>query len=163
MLGLGLIGQLAARLAMATGCDVAGIDPAGLRGQPQPMPASWPWTSLGTRPRIRSSVGPAGGSGRRARVRRRQVARADVPGARPVPRPGRCGDGGRRGHADPPYPVLRAGDLTAVARSYGPGRYEPSYEAWGVDYPAGQVRWTEGRNQEAVSTCSPLAGSGCPT
>ena len=36
------------------------------------------------------------------------------------------------------------------ARSYGPGRYEPSYEAWGVDYPAGQVRWTEGRNQEAV-------------
>jgi hypothetical protein len=36
------------------------------------------------------------------------------------------------------------------ARSYGPGRYEPSYEDWGVDYPAGQVRWTEGRNQEAV-------------
>src|SRR5450755_2409616 len=36
------------------------------------------------------------------------------------------------------------------ARSYGPGRYEQSYEAWGVDYPAGQVRWTEGRNFEAV-------------
>jgi predicted dehydrogenase len=36
------------------------------------------------------------------------------------------------------------------ARSYGPGRYDPSYEAWGVDYPAGQVRWTEGRNLEAV-------------
>ena len=36
------------------------------------------------------------------------------------------------------------------ARSYGPGRYDPSYEAWGVDYPAGQVRWTEGRNYEAV-------------
>jgi len=36
------------------------------------------------------------------------------------------------------------------ARSYGPGRYEPSYEMWGVDYPVGQVRWTEGRNQEAV-------------
>jgi hypothetical protein len=36
------------------------------------------------------------------------------------------------------------------ARSYGPGRYEPSYEAWGVDYPVGHVRWTEGRNQEAV-------------
>ncbi len=28
MVGLGLIGQLAARLAMAAGCDVAGIDPA---------------------------------------------------------------------------------------------------------------------------------------
>jgi threonine dehydrogenase-like Zn-dependent dehydrogenase len=36
------------------------------------------------------------------------------------------------------------------ARSYGPGRYEASYEGWGVDYPAGQVRWTEGRNLEAV-------------
>ena len=36
------------------------------------------------------------------------------------------------------------------ARSYGPGRYDPSYEAWGVDYPAGHVRWTEGRNFEAV-------------
>jgi predicted dehydrogenase len=36
-----------------------------------------------------------------------------------------------------------------VARSYGPGRYERAYEDWGIDYPAGQVRWTEGRNQEA--------------
>ena len=36
------------------------------------------------------------------------------------------------------------------ARSYGPGRYDPSYEAWGVDYPEGHVRWTEGRNFEAV-------------
>ena len=37
-----------------------------------------------------------------------------------------------------------------VARSYGPGRYERSYEDWAVDYPAGQVRWTEGRNIEAA-------------
>src|SRR6201999_3119774 len=36
------------------------------------------------------------------------------------------------------------------ARSYGPGRYERAYEEWGVDYPAGQVRWSEGRNFEAV-------------
>ena len=28
IIGLGLVGQLAARLAMASGCDVAGIDPA---------------------------------------------------------------------------------------------------------------------------------------
>lgn len=33
-----------------------------------------------------------------------------------------------------------------VSRSYGPGRYDPSYEEGGVDYPAGYVRWTEGRN-----------------
>ena len=36
------------------------------------------------------------------------------------------------------------------ARSYGPGRYDRTYEEWGVDYPIGHVRWTEGRNLEAV-------------
>ena len=33
-----------------------------------------------------------------------------------------------------------------VSRSYGPGRYDPAYEEHGVDYPPGYVRWTEGRN-----------------
>ena len=37
-----------------------------------------------------------------------------------------------------------------VSRSYGPGRYDPSYEEAGIDYPAGYVRWTEGRNLQAV-------------
>jgi predicted dehydrogenase len=36
------------------------------------------------------------------------------------------------------------------ARSYGPGRYERGYEEHGVDYPVGQIRWSEGRNFEAV-------------
>jgi predicted dehydrogenase/threonine dehydrogenase-like Zn-dependent dehydrogenase/REP element-mobilizing transposase RayT len=35
------------------------------------------------------------------------------------------------------------------SRSYGPGRYDPSYEWGGVDYPLGHVRWTENRNFEA--------------
>jgi predicted dehydrogenase len=37
-----------------------------------------------------------------------------------------------------------------VSCSYGPGRYDPSYEAAGNDYPIGFVRWTEQRNFEAV-------------
>ena len=37
-----------------------------------------------------------------------------------------------------------------VSRSYGPGRYDPHYEEGGNDYPAGYVRWTEGRNLEEV-------------
>lgn len=37
-----------------------------------------------------------------------------------------------------------------VSRSYGPGRYDPTYEDLGIDYPAGYVRWTEGRNLEEV-------------
>lgn len=36
------------------------------------------------------------------------------------------------------------------SRSYGPGRYDPSYEENGKDYPLGYVRWTEGRNFEAI-------------
>jgi predicted dehydrogenase/threonine dehydrogenase-like Zn-dependent dehydrogenase len=32
------------------------------------------------------------------------------------------------------------------SRSYGPGRYDDTYEIAGVDYPAGYVRWTERRN-----------------
>ncbi len=34
------------------------------------------------------------------------------------------------------------------SRSYGPGRYDPSYELEGRDYPIGYVRWTERRNLE---------------
>lgn len=37
-----------------------------------------------------------------------------------------------------------------VSCSYGPGRYDPTYENMGVDYPFGFVRWTEQRNFEAV-------------
>ncbi len=32
------------------------------------------------------------------------------------------------------------------SRSYGPGRYDASYEWGGNDYPLGHVRWTENRN-----------------
>jgi polar amino acid transport system substrate-binding protein len=38
----------------------------------------------------------------------------------------------------------------SVSCSYGPGRYDPLYEEGGLDYPYGFVRWTEGRNMEAV-------------
>lgn len=37
-----------------------------------------------------------------------------------------------------------------VSCSYGPGRYDPTYEQDGQDYPIGFVRWTEQRNFEAV-------------
>jgi predicted dehydrogenase/threonine dehydrogenase-like Zn-dependent dehydrogenase len=36
-----------------------------------------------------------------------------------------------------------------LSRSYGPGRYDPEYEAKGIDYPASYVRWTENRNMQA--------------
>ena len=37
-----------------------------------------------------------------------------------------------------------------ISRSYGPGRYDFQYEEAGQDYPYGYIRWTEGRNLEAI-------------
>lgn len=45
-----------------------------------------------------------------------------------------------------------------VSCSYGPGRYDQAYEQGGQDYPVGYVRWTEGRNFEAV--LGAMAGGG---
>src|SRR5207244_1132624 len=36
-----------------------------------------------------------------------------------------------------------------LSRSYGPGRYDRTYEERGIDYPIGYVRWTERRNLQA--------------
>ncbi len=38
----------------------------------------------------------------------------------------------------------------AFSRSYGPGRYDATYEEGGIDYPIGYVRWTERRNIQEV-------------
>ena len=35
-----------------------------------------------------------------------------------------------------------------MARAYGPGSYDPTYEKQGRDYPFAYVRWTENRNME---------------
>jgi predicted dehydrogenase len=33
-----------------------------------------------------------------------------------------------------------------ISTSYGPGRYDPTYEEHGLDYPVDYVRWTQNRN-----------------
>ena len=48
---------------------------------------------------------------------------------------------------DLPWTEYYAKELEVrFSRSYGPGRYDPTYEEDGVDYPIGHVRWTERRN-----------------
>jgi predicted dehydrogenase len=52
---------------------------------------------------------------------------------------------------DLPRKVYYEKELAFInSRSYGPGRYDPAYEEGGQDYPIGFVRWTEGRNLQAV-------------
>jgi predicted dehydrogenase/threonine dehydrogenase-like Zn-dependent dehydrogenase len=149
--GLGLVGQLAARLALAAGCDVAGIDPAPHARSAAAGSGLLALDELGdaTTGRI---LDWSRGRGADA-VLVCAASKSSVPVSRA---PALCRDRA---------PVVIVGDTgldldrtpfyekelsLRFARSYGPGRYDASYEAWGVDYPAGQVRWTEGRNFEAV-------------
>jgi predicted dehydrogenase len=151
VIGLGLVGQLAARLAMAAGCDVAGIDPAEYARATAAQSGVVALAECGA---VTTDQVLAWSRGRGADA---VLVCAASPSSGPVTRvPALCrdraavvivGDVGLRLQRTPFY--QRELSLR-FARSYGPGRYEPSYEAWGVDYPAGQVRWTEGRNFEAV-------------
>ena len=151
VLGLGLIGQLAARLAMASGSDVAGIDPDAFARE----------TAAATGVLALEEAGDATTDQVLSWSRGRGADAVLVCAAGQSPQPMSRAPALCRDRAavvmvgDVGMPPRRASyyerEISLLfARSYGPGRYEPSYEAWGVDYPAGQVRWTEGRNQEAV-------------
>lgn len=151
VVGLGLVGQLAARLAMAAGCDVAGIDPDGCARQ---AAAGAGVLALGEDGDATTGQVRAWSRGRGADA---VLVCAATRSAGPVARtPALCRDRaaivvvGDVGLELSRAPFYQAELSLLFARSYGPGRYEPAYEQQGVDYPAGQVRWTEGRNAEAV-------------
>ena len=151
VIGLGLIGQLATRLALAAGCDVAGIDPAQY---PREVAARSGVLALDDLGEATTDQVHAWSRGRGAdTVLLCAASRSSLPLSRA---PALCRDRasivvvGDVGMQVPRAAFYERELSLLFARSYGPGRYEPSYETWGVDYPAGQVRWTEGRNQEAV-------------
>src|SRR6185503_12354049 len=61
-------------------------------------------------------------------------------------------------HADLAWKIFYEKELEVrYSRSYGPGRYDPSYEWGGSDYPIGYVRWTEQRN---FQSCLDLMAKG---
>jgi predicted dehydrogenase/threonine dehydrogenase-like Zn-dependent dehydrogenase len=48
-----------------------------------------------------------------------------------------------------PWPEMYIKEVRLLmARAYGPGSYDASYEKQGRDYPFGYVRWTENRNMQ---------------
>ena len=151
IIGLGLIGQLAARLAIASGCEAAGIDPAAMPRQIAQQSGVLALDECGE-PTTEELLTWSRGRGADAVLVCAASSSSEV--IRRVP--ALCRDRAA---------VVVVGDVALqlnrtafyerelslrFARSYGPGRYDPSYEAWGVDYPEGHVRWTEGRNFEAV-------------
>ena len=151
VIGLGLVGQLAGRLAMAAGCEVAGIDPSGHARIIAAQSGILALDELGT-PTTDRVLAWSRGRGADA-----VLVCAASSSSSPVTRaPALCRDraaivivGDVGLHLDR-TPFYERELSVRFARSYGPGRYDSSYEAWGVDYPAGHVRWTEGRNFEAI-------------
>jgi predicted dehydrogenase/threonine dehydrogenase-like Zn-dependent dehydrogenase len=143
VVGMGLVGQLAARIAHAAGCEVVGIDLEEWRLEI----AQQAGVLQLSRPRHRISAedfdtcdavlvtaaapqssDPTSLATDLARERGRIVIVGDV----------RLELDRRR---------LYAKELEVrLARSYGPGRYDHEYEQRGLDYPIGYVRWTERRN-----------------
>jgi len=150
VIGLGLLGQLTTRLALASGLRVVGID---VRDWPARLAEASGALGL---VEAGADTEAAVAEFTRGRGVDAVIITAATPSSEPVARATRIlrdrgrvvvvGDVGLQLDRRPFY----EGELDLrFARSYGPGRYDRSYEEWGVDYPIGYVRWTEARNIEA--------------
>jgi predicted dehydrogenase len=145
VVGLGLIGQLAARIALAAGCRVAGFDVepgavelASAGGVEAFSPADADRVSRWEGAADAVLVCAATSSSDPMRL---AAALARDRGSVVI-----IGDVGMDLDRGPLY--AKELDLR-MSRSYGPGRYDPTYELHGIDYPVGHVRWTEQRNMAA--------------
>ncbi len=148
VIGLGLLGQLTIRIALAAGCRVLGIDldPERVRMAAQPGVVAVPRSEA-----LSHALTFSRGRGVDA-----VLICADTPSNDPIELAGEIARDRARVVAlgavglHIPRKTYFAKELTfLVSRSYGPGRYDPAYEEQGRDYPIGYVRWTEGRNLEA--------------
>lgn len=151
VVGLGLVGQLLAQLLRASGVAVLGVDPSEERCR------------LAERLGVRMAVAADGMAARTALQAMTSGVGADcvfLTAASNSNGPlemavdlarerGRVVVVGKT-KLDLPYvDCFRKEVEVRFSRSYGPGRYDPSYEVHGIDYPIDYVRWTERRNLSA--------------
>jgi predicted dehydrogenase/threonine dehydrogenase-like Zn-dependent dehydrogenase len=151
VIGLGLVGQLLVQILRAAGVNVVGLDPSeercrlaernGAAACRPPDPATR-GPVLETLAALTDDAGAdhifitAGGDTNQpvevaAELARDRARVVDI---------GKC-------RLDLPWTEYYTKELDVrFSRSYGPGRYDPTYEEGGVDYPIGYVRWTERRN-----------------
>ena len=151
VVGLGLIGLLAAQMLLANGCRVIGID---IDEQKCAMAARWGVITInpakGDNPV--KSVMDITGFGADGIIITASAKNNDIisQAAQMSRKRGRIILVGVIG-----LDISRADfyekELTfQVSCSYGPGRYDEDYEQKGTDYPLPFVRWTEQRNLEAI-------------
>lgn len=149
VIGLGLLGLLTAQMAAAAGCRVLGIDL-----DPRRIKLA---SSLGLEAAARKNAVDSSAAFTANRGFDMVIICADSTSNDPVELAGVIARDKARVVATGavgltiPRKIYFEKELSFInSRSYGPGRYDPSYEENGVDYPIGYVRWTEGRNFGAV-------------
>jgi predicted dehydrogenase len=148
IIGLGLLGMLAASIARAAGCAVMGIDIS-----PERVARA---ETLGFQAALRETAEEGGSSFTDHQGFDLVQICADTPSDDTVELAGVLArdrgvvvaTGVVGTHL--PRKLYYEKELSFhISRSYGPGRYDPRYEEAGEDYPFGYVRWTEGRNMQA--------------
>ncbi|MCK4806007.1 MAG: bi-domain-containing oxidoreductase [Candidatus Aegiribacteria sp.] len=153
VIGLGIIGQLAAQILKANGCRIFGIDldedQVKLALESESVDAASVSGKDSTAALISDFT-----RGRGADI---TIICAGTTSNHPVElageitrKKGRVIVVGAVGMDLPREDYFKKEISFAVSCSYGPGRYDPTYEEGGIDYPYPYVRWTEGRNMEAV-------------
>lgn len=148
VVGLGLLGQLAGGIARAAGARILGVDLDARRleqARAGGFEAAVPRAGA-----EEAAAAFTGGRGFDA-----VLVCADSPSNDPIELAAALARDraavvavGNVGLSVPRVEFYRKELSLRVSRSYGPGRYDPSYEEGGLDYPYAYVRWTEQRNLE---------------
>lgn len=149
VIGLGLLGLMATQIASAAGCSVLGIDTDSKRVD---LASSLGLTAVARSKAVDSGLAFSNNHGFDVVLICADTASNDpVELAAVLARDrGRVVATGAVG-LNIPRKIYYEKELSLInSRSYGPGRYDSAYEEEGKDYPIGYVRWTEGRNLEAV-------------
>jgi predicted dehydrogenase/threonine dehydrogenase-like Zn-dependent dehydrogenase len=149
VIGLGLLGLLTVQLAAAAGCHVFGIDL-----DPQRIELA---SSLGIEAVLRAQAESASVAFTANRGFDSVIICADTSSNDPIELAATIARDRAKIVATGavglnfPRKIYYEKELSFInSRSYGPGRYDASYEENGHDYPIGFIRWTEGRNFQAV-------------
>lgn len=145
VIGLGLLGLLTVQLLKASGCRVVGSDPDPTKCELA--------RSLGADEAVSTGLAEAatafsGGYGVdavliAAATKSNEPIEIAAEACRPK---GRVVVVGLVGMDVPRDTFYRKELDLRLSMSYGPGRYDPTYEEGGQDYPYAYVRWTEQRN-----------------
>jgi predicted dehydrogenase/threonine dehydrogenase-like Zn-dependent dehydrogenase len=149
IIGLGLLGLLSVGIVRAAGCQVFGIDL-----DPRRVALA---QQMGATAVLRQGAEEGAASFSKGHGCDAILICADTPSSDPIELAGAIARDRARVVAvgavglQIPRKIYYEKELTFLnSRSYGPGRYDPAYEEGGGDYPIGFVRWSEGRNLEAI-------------